>query len=200
MKRGAIGVALTPLVALSLSGQAAAAPSHGAHLHTSGPYADSHWITDVNGGFVETTLAVSQSSQGGILFIDRLVVSGTGATDTTVDVTDGFSFSIDTATLSEGNLSATNLPTTVCVYDTQGNPVGDCTSGTLSSVDVAWSGHGPINHSVTFEHVSGGGHTMVIHVNGKIRLATATGTYEGSALGDSDHAHLGTANSIQIKH
>ena len=97
------------------------------------------------------------------------------------------------------SLSGIDLPTTVCNYDSNWNQIGDCTEGTPVSVDVAWTGFGPITHTVSFEKRTVGGHVVIVHASGTMRLATATGSYGGLALGDSDHAHIGTAKSVTIK-
>jgi YD repeat-containing protein len=200
MRRTLIGLAVGALAALALAGPASAAPGQVTHFRFHGSFAQAEWFISTDTSFTDTYVNVSRTKQGSELFVDQYTAhfdaSGnfTGATDTSADVTSGFTFSI-ARNLSVASVTGSGLPATTCTYDADYNVIG-CTDTTID-VSVTWTGQGPIARETFNQHFKVDGFSETDHFNGTFRDATASGTIGGVPLnaGDLEYADLGTANS-----
>jgi hypothetical protein len=209
MRRVLIGLAVTTFTLLALAGPTSAASGQVTTSAASGPvtqfkfhgtFADALWETSSATSFTDTFVSVSKSLQGSELFVDQFTAnfdaSGnfTGATDTSADVTSGFSFAID-KTLTSASTSGSGLPAMTCTFDANFNLIG-CSATTID-VNVTWTGQGPISRGVFNDHFKSDGFSVTDHFNGTDRDATATGTVVGLTLSASEllFANLGTANA-----
>jgi hypothetical protein len=200
MRRALIGLAAAALTLLALAGPAGAASAQVTQFRFHGTFANALWVTSSATQFTLTTVGASESSLGSELFADRFTIdedaSGafTGATDITVHVTSGFSFSISQPLVS-ASVSGTGLPATTCTYDANIALIG-CSATTID-LAAAWTGQGPIDRGVTNSHFRIDGFSDTTHSNGTARDATATGTFGGSTLSADDlqFADLGTTTS-----
>jgi hypothetical protein len=201
MKRALIGLAVTALTVLAFAGPASAASGQVSRFSFHGTFADAFWSTSSATSFTDTSVTVSKSTQGSELFVDQfsgnLDANGnfTGGTDTSADVTSGFSFTIDKAQLTSGSTSGSGLPATTCTVDANFNFIG-CHATTID-VSGTWTGQGPIGRSVANDHFKSAGFSVNDHFSGTDRAATATGSVGGLTLGASElqFADLGTTNS-----
>jgi len=204
MRRALIGLAVTALALLAFAGPASAAPGQVTQFRFHGTFADAFWFTSSATSFTATTVSASQSMQGSELFVDQFTgnvdANGnfTGGTDTSADVTTGFSFAIEKAQLTKGSTSGSGLPATTCTFDALGNVIS-CSATTID-VTVAWTGQGPIARAVANDHFKTAGFSESDHFNGTDRAATASGTVAGSTLSASElqFGDLGFANSGTI--
>jgi hypothetical protein len=202
MRRALIGLAVTAFTVLAFAGPASAAPGQVTRFSFHGTFADAFWSTSSATSFTDTTLSVSKSMQGSELFVDQftgnLDANGnfTGGTDTSADVTSGFSFAIQQ--LTSASVSGSGLPATTCTFDANFNVIS-CSATTID-VNAAWTGQGAITRSVFNDHFKSAGFSVNDHFNGTDRAATATGTVGGLTLSASElqFADLGTANSGTI--
>jgi hypothetical protein len=201
MRRALIGLAVTALTVLALAGPASAAPGQVTQFRFHGTFAAADWFTSSATSQTDTFIEVSQSNQGSELFVDQVTgnkdANGnfTGGFDTTADVTSGFSFAIDQATLASASASGSGLPATACTLDANGNPIS-CSATTID-VNASWTGQGPISRGVSNDHFKADGFSVNDHFNGTDRAATAIATFGGlpQPLGEPQFADLGTTNS-----
>ena len=204
MRRALIGLAVTACTVLAFAGPASAASGQVMRFSFHGTFADAFWFTSSATSFTATSVNVSKSMQGSELFVDHftgnLNASGnfTGGTDTSADVTSGFSFVIDKAQLTSASVSGSGLPATTCTVDAMGN-FTNCSSTTID-VTVVWTGQGPIGRAVVNQHFKSAGFSLTDHFNGTDRAATAAGTVAGSSVSASElqFADLGFTNSGTI--
>jgi hypothetical protein len=203
MRRALIGLAVTTFTVLALAGPASAASGQVTQFRFHGTFAEAFWFTSSATSSTDTFVNVSKSMQGSELFADQFTANFdangnfTGATDTSADVTSGFSFAIKQS-LASASLSGSGLPATTCTFDANFNLIG-CSATTID-VNVTWTGQGPITRSVFNDHFKSDGFSANDHFNGTDRAATATGTMGGLTLTASElqFADLGTANSGTI--
>ena len=201
MRRVLIGLAVTAFTVLAFAGPASAAPGQVTQFRFHGTFADAFWSTSSATSFTDTSVTVSKSMQGSELFVDvftgNVDANGnfTGGTDTSADVTSGFSFAIDKAQLTSGSTTGSGLPATTCTVDANFNFI-NCRATTID-VTVAWTGQGPISRAVANDHFKSTGFSVNDHFNGTDRDATAAGTVAGSTVGASQlqFADLGFTNS-----
>ena len=201
MRRALIGLAVTMVTVLALAGSASAASGQVTQFRFHGTFADAFWSTSSATSFTDTSVTVSKSMQGSELFVDQF--SGnmdkkgnfTGGTDTSADVTSGFSFAIQQPTLTGASVSGSALPATTCTVDANFNFI-DCHATTID-VSGTWTGQGPISRAVANDHFKSAGFSVNDHFSGTDRAATAIGTVGGLTLGASElqFADLGTTNS-----
>ena len=197
MRRVLLGLTVMALTVLTVAGAANAAPGQVTQFRFKGSFAEAAWSTSST----DTYVNVSQSTQGSELFIDQFTAnfdaSGnfTGETDTSADVTSGFSFAIEKRSLASASVSGSGLPATTCTFDANFNLIG-CTATTIDAT-AAWTGQGPITRGVSNDHFKSDGFSERDHFNGTDRNATATGTIAGLTLTASDleFADLGTTNA-----
>ena len=129
MRRALIGLAVAALTVLALAGPASAAPGQVTQFRFSGTFAEADWFTSSATSPTETFINVSQSKQGSELFIHQFTGhvdkkgNFLGGTDTSADVTSGFSFVIDQARLESASVSGSGLPATTCTVDVEGLPI-----------------------------------------------------------------------------
>ena len=103
MRRALLGLAVTTFTVLALAGPASAAPGQVTQVRFHGTFAEAHWFTSSATSSTDTFVNVSKSMQGSELFVDQFTANFdangnfTGATDTSADVTSGFSFAIQPA-------------------------------------------------------------------------------------------------------
>ena len=201
MRRALIGLAVTAFTVLTFAGPASAAPGQVTRFSFHGPFADAFWSTSSATSFTDTSVTVSKSMHSSELFVDQF--SGnqdangnfTGGTDTSADVTSGFSFAIQQSQLTSASTSGSGLPATTCTVDANFN-FTDCHATTID-VSGTWTGQGPISRSVANDHFKSAGFSVNDHFSGTDRAATATGNVGGLTLGASDlqFADLGSTNS-----
>jgi hypothetical protein len=204
MRRAFIGLAVTAFTVLALAGPASAAPGQVTQFRFHGTFTDAFWFTSSATSFTDNFVNVSTSKQGSELIVDHFVgnldASGnfTGGTDTSADVTTGFSFAIDKAQLTSASVSGSGLSATTCTVDANGNVIS-CSPATID-VTVVWTGQGPISRAVVNQHVKSAGFSVTDHFNGTDRAATAAGTVAGSSVSASElqFADLGSTNSGTI--
>jgi hypothetical protein len=210
MRRALLALAVTAFTVLALAGPtsaasgqvtASAASSQVMRFSFHGAFADALWQTSSATSFTDTFVNVSKSLQGSELFVDQFTANFdangnfTGATDTSADVTSGFSFAIDKALLRSASVSGSGLSAMTCTFDANFDLIG-CSATTID-VTATWTGQGPISRGVFNDHFKSDGFSATDHFNGTDRAATATGTFNGNTLSASDlqFANLGTANA-----
>ena len=201
MRRAFFGLAVAALTVLALAGPASAAPGQVTQFRFHGAFVDADWFTSSATSFTDTLINVSKSQQGSELFIDQftgnLDANGnlTGGTDTSADVTSGFSFAIDQTKLTSASASGSGLPAMTCTVDANGNPIS-CSATTID-VTATWTGQGPISRGVANDHFKTDGFSVNDHSNGTSRTATATATIGGfpQPLGEPQFADLGTTKT-----
>src|SRR6266851_5377001 len=154
MRRALLALAVTMFTVLALAGPASAASGQVTRFSFHGTFADALWFTS------------SATS-----FTDNLDANGnfTGATDTSADVTSGFSFAIQKS-LASASTSGSGLPATTCTFDANFNLIG-CSATTID-VNATWTGQGPISRAVFNEHFKSDGFSVTDHFNGTDRAAT----------------------------
>ncbi len=199
MRRAIVALVLTALAVLSIGTPAAAATV--THFTFHGTFADANWYSGSAAGFTDTFIRASVSTDGPELVVDQ--TSGRtgkegafkGGTETIVDVTSGYSFVMDTARLTSATVSASAVPATTCTLDAEFNR----TRCSAMSIDLSasWTGEGPISRNVADNRFRQGAYSIINHLNGTGREATATGLIGGLALTASElqFAKLGTAKS-----
>jgi hypothetical protein len=203
MRRALLALAVTAFTVLALAGPASAASGQVTRSSFHGTFATADWFTSSATSSTDTFVNASKSRQGSELFVDQFTANYdangnfTGATDTSADVTSGFSFAIQPS-LASASLSGSGLPATTCTFDANFNLIG-CSPTTID-VTATWTGHGPISRAVFNDHFKSDGFSENDHFNGTDRAATATGTIGGLTLSTSElqFADLGTANSGTI--
>ncbi|HET6847955.1 MAG TPA: hypothetical protein VFH74_03790 [Gaiellales bacterium] len=203
MKRASLIVALVVAGVVAglavFSGSGSAATGQVTHVRLRGDFAEAMWTTG-SGRLVTQWLV---NAEFGDLSVDEYVIqigpSGEfmGATDTTAEVTSGFSFT-RSGRFASAELSAHNLPAQTCTLDANGGVTG-CRSSTISAV-VSWSGTGAIVKQVAHDRSRYGQFTKNSHLNLVGRLATATGTVGGTQLSEAalDDAALGYAKAGEL--
>jgi hypothetical protein len=201
VRRPIIGLVVALLASLVMVSPADAAQGQTTHFRFHGSFAEAAWFTSTNTTATDTYINVQKTKKGGeALFVDQFTAhldangNPTGYTDTSADVTSGFSFTIK-KDLTSASVSGSNLPATTCTYDLDFNQIG-CSDTTIS-VDASWTGFGPISHETAHDHFRSDGFSENDHFNGTSRNATATGTIGGLTLtaDDLEFADMGSANS-----
>ena len=203
MRRILLGLAVTALAVLAFAGPAGAASGQVTQFRFHGTFADALWFTNSATSSTLTSLRVSKAKQGSELIVDQFIVNTdangniTGATDTSADVTSGFSFAIHQP-LASASTSASGLPATACTFDANLNLIG-CSPTTID-LTATWTGQGPIVRGVTNSRFKIDGISETDHFNGTLRTATATGTVAGLTLNESESqaSDLGVTNSAVI--
>ena len=204
MRRALLGLAVAALTALSLAAPASAAQGQVTHFRWHGVGAEALWHIGPENAGTETVITVTRSGEGSVLFFDRFStnVDANGTvthTDISTVVTDGFTFTIDTAQLASASVSGTGLPATDCTLDADFNQTG-C-SPTIIDVSANWTGQGPISREVGNVTFKMGAYSFRSHHVGTNRGATATGTFTGTfgtdtlTANDLLFADLGTSRS-----
>jgi hypothetical protein len=201
VRRSSIGFVVALLASLVMVSPADAAQGQTIHFRFHGSFAEAAWFTSTSTSSTDTYLNVQKTKKGGEeLFVDRFTThfdangNPTGYTDTSVDVTSGFSFTVN-KNFTSASVSGSNLPATRCTYDVDFNLIG-CSDTTIS-VDASWTGVGPISHETSHDHFRSDGFSENDHFNGTSRNAIATGTIGGRTLtaNDLEFADMGRANS-----
>ena len=203
MRRILLGLAVTALTVLAFAGPAGAASGQVTQFRFHGTFADALWFTNSATSSTLTELDVAKAKQGSELIVDQFIVNTdangniTGATDTSADVTSGFSFAIHQP-LASASTSASGLPATACTFDANLNLIG-CSPTTID-LTATWTGQGPIVRGVTNSRFKIDGISETDHFNGTLRTATATGTVAGLTLNESESqaSDLGVTNSAVI--
>jgi hypothetical protein len=201
MRRALIGLAVTTFAVLALAGPTSAAPGQVIQFRSHGTSATAVWIT--TSATSSTTTAVGVTSKPSELIVEQLTANFdaegnfAGSTETTADVTSGFSFAIDKSKLTSASAKGSGLPAMTCTTDTDGTQ--SCTHTTID-VAATWTGQGPITRVFDSQHSKQPGLSQIIHVNGTARDATVSATVGGNALspGDLDFAFLAKTLSINI--
>jgi hypothetical protein len=200
MRRITLYLVLFALVALvGGSSKAAAAPAEAFHFQFNGSFAEGIWETQTAASITDTLVFAQQDRQGNTsLFFDQFTQffdsSGnfTGATDEFGEADSGVSFSIGSS-LSSATVSGT-VSVTTCTYDADFNQIGCSDAGTVD-VSASWTGEGPISRGTFNQNFHQNGYHEIDHFTGTDRQATATATVDGTSLGTSDFADIGTALS-----
>jgi hypothetical protein len=198
MRRVLLGLASMGFTVLALAGPASAASAQVTTFRFAGTFAEALWQTRSATSFTDTSVTAVKSTHGSELFIFQATsnfdASGnfTGATETSADVTSGFSFAIQQP-LASASVSGSGLPATTCTFDVNFNLIG-CAASTIDAT-ATWTGQGPITRGVSNNHFKSDGFSETEHSNGTDRSATATGTIGGVTLTASDlaFADLGTS-------
>ena len=198
MRRLILGMIVAVVGLLAFVSSAGAAAGQTTHFRFHGNFAEADWFVSTSTTFTDTTFNVSQSKDGKELFVERFVATQSGATDTVVDVTSGFSFSIDTKKLDTATVSGSSLPATRCTYDVNGNLIG-C-SHVRVSFQATLTGQGPISRGTSNDHFKSDGFSVTDHFNGTDRGAIATGSFAGIALRarQLEFADLGHTNEGSV--
>lgn len=209
MRRSLIGFAVVALTVLSFAAPASAASGQVTHTRFRGNVAEAAWFKRTATGFTATSVAVVKTNQGSQLFADvfRGVLKDgqfVGGTDTTLRgpgranfLTSGFTFHIGVPKLDAASVSGSGLPARRCTVNANGES-SHCRRTTLT-LNVKWTGQGPITRSVSTFHMKTAGFSLSSHFNGTDRAATATGTVNGRTLRRLEFAHLSIAKSADIK-
>ena len=211
MRRSLIGLAVMGFTVLSIAVPASAASGQVTQFRFHGTFAEALSFTRTKTSFTDISVSAVKAKQGSQLFAD--VFQGRlkngqvlGGTDTSLRgpggkdfVTSGFAFAISVPKLADASVSGSGLPARTCTIDANGNQTG-CKRTTLS-LNVTWTGHGPITRTVSNFHMKTAGFSMSSHSSGTDRAATATGTVAGRTLTakQQQFADLGTAKSADIK-
>ena len=197
MRKLAVGVATLVLATLAFSSPASASVQK-FHSHFNGLFAEALWETQTSTSFTDTYINVTAKE----LFLDQFTGNFdsngdfTGATDTSADVTSGYSFSITNKTFDSASVSGTAIPAQTCTFDANFELIG-CSDTTIDA-SAAWTGQGDIiKTGENNDHFHSPGFTENDHFSATFRDATATGTIGGQALTTTDlvFADLGRANS-----
>ena len=211
MRRSLIGLAVMGFTVLAIAVPASAASGQVTQFRFHGTFAEAFWSISTKTSFTGTSVSVVKTRQGSQLFADVFqgkVKNGQflGGTDTSLRgpggknfLTSGFAFAISVPKLADASVSGSGLPARTCTIDANGNQTG-CKRTTLS-LNVTWTGHGPITRTVSNFHMKTAGFSMSSHSSGTDRAATATGTVAGRTLTakQQQFADLGTAKSADIK-
>jgi hypothetical protein len=195
MKRARGGLLFAVVASLALAVSASAAAGQTTHFRFNGPFAEAEWFAASNTSFTDTYINISHPKTGPELFVDRFTANATGETDTTVDVTRGFSSTIDATKLTAAGVSGSGLPATTCTFDFNFNLVG-CHHTTIT-VTAHWTGEGPIARISFNQHFKVDGFSENDHFNGTDRNATVTATVGGHTLAGNtlEFADLGRTNA-----
>ncbi|HEY5990228.1 MAG TPA: hypothetical protein VIV12_28160, partial [Streptosporangiaceae bacterium] len=100
MRRALIGLAVMTFTLVAFAAPTSAASAQVTQIRFHGTFANALWVTSSATRFTYTIFGVSKSAEGSELFADRFIIDEdangafTGATDTTVHVTSGFSFAV----------------------------------------------------------------------------------------------------------
>lgn len=200
MKRAPTALVLAVAALLLIVSPAAAARGQTFHFRFHGAFAEAAWFTSTSTSTTDTYINVSKARTGEELFVDQFTANldangnVTGYTETTADVTSGFTFTINKK-FSNASVSGSNLPATTCTYDVNFNLIG-CSDTTID-VSASWTGEGKLSHSTANDHFKSDGFSVNDHFSGASRNAIATGTIGGLTLtvNDLEFADLGRANS-----
>jgi hypothetical protein len=203
MRRALTGLAVAALALLALAGPASAASGQVTQFRFHGTFADALWFTSSATSSTDTFVNVSKSARGSELFVDQFTANldangnFTGATDTSADVTSGFSFAIQQS-LASASVSGSGLPARTCTFDANFNLIG-CSATTIDAT-ATWTGQGTISCAVSNDHFKSDGLVFTEHSNGAGRAAMATGTVGGLTLtaGDVEIAELGTTDQGSV--
>jgi hypothetical protein len=185
------------LVAICVTASASAATSQ--HYRFHGTSAVAEWFRPTSTGGVFAYLEADQTNKGHDLFADLVRFTDAGAyVETTVQVTGGFSFSIDSKDLTTASVSASGVPARRCRYDDNGERLG-CNSTTVS-LSAHWNGVGSIGRDTFNDHFSQDGFKETFHSNGISRNARASGTIAGTSFSaaDLDFAFLSKSNTSDV--
>ena len=210
MRRSLVASAVMAVTVLSVAAPASAATGQVTHIQASGTFAEADWFSITEAGFTEASVFVVKTKQGPELFagVNKLKLENgrfVGGTVTSLRgpggkdfVTSGFALTIAVPELASASVSGSGLPARKCVIDAQGNQTG-CRRITLS-LDVRWTGHGPVTRTVANFRMKTAGFSMSSHSVGTTRAATATGTVAGQAFTarQLEVAELGIAKSVDI--
>jgi hypothetical protein len=210
MRRSLVAFVVMAVTLLSVAAPASAATGQVTHIRASGISAEADWFSATATSFTEAAVLVVKTKQGPELFADVAILklkNGklVGATITGLRgpggkdfVTSGFAWAIAAPKLASASVSGSGLPARTCTIDAQGNQTG-CKRSTLS-LDVRWTGHGPITRTVANFRMKRAGFSMRSHSVGTTRAATATGTIAGQTLTarQLEVAELSIAKSIEI--
>jgi hypothetical protein len=178
VRRIGVVVALVVIAAMSF-GSAGAAPAQTQHFRFHGTIADAEWVTESASGFVDTFVTVSKSKTGQDLFVDQFASTATGFTEVSAVASEGFSFSA-ASQLRTATLTASNLPATICTFDSDFNLIA-CNDTTIN-VSVTWTGQGAVARETFNDHFRNDGFSSNFHFNGTSRNAVASGTVAGRSL------------------
>jgi hypothetical protein len=92
----------------------------------------------------------------------------------------GITYTLDAASLTRASVSASGIPTQTCTTDANGQPIGQCTTGTPISVKATWTGQGPISYETVTQYIP---NKYWYKSRSKSRGADAAATFNGSPLG-----------------
>jgi hypothetical protein len=188
MRRAFVTMLIALTAALLTGATAHAAPTKRSHFRFHGTSAQALWSTSTSRSQTDTLLVAVKSKEGNTLFIeqftgrfssDGLLVS---STETTVNVTSGFSFTRK-GRLQSAHVSGAGLPATRCTWQLGSNLT--CGPATIDAVAV-FAGVGPIRHEIRHDHIRDDGFYLNQRINGTTRGATASGVIGGRTLTPAD--------------
>jgi hypothetical protein len=199
MKRSFLGLMIAILAFVPFTSAHGAVTGHVTHFRFHGAFAEALWFTNNT----QVVAIVSQSQDGQELQVDRFTFTFdsqgniTGATDTSADVTSGFSFTINRK-LTSASVSGSGIPAQRCSYDANGFLIG-CTSTSIA-VSVSWTGQGPLARDTSNQHLQIGKAKTSSHFNGTDRNAAASGTVAGLAVTTDDEfgGDIGRSNDATV--
>lgn len=192
---------LAALILGLIAGPAAAARPFVTHYRFHGDFAEAGWLTLGDGSVTFSYVnAVKTRTDKELEVVQNTVLIDIGGNfageiDTFVDVSSGFTFTIDSGRLSGASMRGADLPATTCSYDADFNLIG-CTDTTTIDASATWTGQGPIARGTFHNQYQSDGFKFTDHFQGTSRDATATGTVGSLTLitGDLDFADLGHSN------
>jgi hypothetical protein len=210
MRRSLVASAVMAVTALSVAGPAAAATGQVTHIRASGISALADWGSATAAGFTEASVLGVKTKQGPELYgelVKLRVENGKVVGGTITDlrgpggkdfVTSGFALAIAAPKLASASVSGSGLTARECTIDARGHQTG-CRRVTVS-LDVRWTGQGPVTRTVSNLRMTRAGFSMSSHFVGTARAATAAGTVAGQALTarQLEVAELGIDKSIEI--
>ena len=183
---------ITPLIAGIISPAVATAgvgpPGGGVqHQFTNGPFATTDWITQTAQRITDTSVTAVRHPGGGkelSVFQEVETLATDSFTVTTVDVTSGFTFTIDATHLTDAAVQGTGLPAQTCTD-------AACFPTTIN-VFTTWTGQGAITRGavnskdIETRHNGNFLYIQLEHFAGASRTATASGTIGAQSYSTAD--------------
>lgn len=185
MKRIVVLLAVALGLLSAASSSLAASPGQVTHYRSHGAVAEAGWARTIGTDFVGAYVQASSDKSNGELVIevfhDRYDAQGRflGSTVKHAAVTSGYAFTIDKAKLNTATVDASGVPATLCRFDANWNPIGECEATTID-VHAAWTGQGLVARSIKNDHYRYHGFGLIEHSNGTQREAIATAIVDGT--------------------
>lgn len=166
-------------------------------------FAGVNWSLEQGDAYVEGAVIASITKAGADVYVDQAVWREGQTIATLVEVTTGFTFTMNSGRLSSATLRANDLPAWVCTFD-EDHPEGECGwSETPVDIDLSWTASGPITRSADHSRYSEPGLRLNLHNAYVIRPATLAGQVAGGSISmsgaDMETGNIGRAKTLKIE-